>query len=102
MKTNWALCYPSQTYLRFKQLIDIIAILLVGTLCIADCGDHCHCDTGWKVQVKAIFVQEWSGQGGKLFKIYKFRSMRFDSEKNGANWRNKNDPRVTKVGKVYS
>ena len=89
---------PSQTYLWFKQLLDIIAILLVApfVLLIAVI-------TVIAIRLespgKAIFVQERVGQGGKLFKIYKFRSMRFDSEKNGAKLAQQNDPRVTKVGK---
>lgn len=89
---------PSQTYLWFKQLLDIIAILLVApfVLLIAVI-------TVIAIRLespgRAIFVQERVGQGGKLFKIYKFRSMRFDSEKNGAKLAQQNDPRVTRVGK---
>jgi lipopolysaccharide/colanic/teichoic acid biosynthesis glycosyltransferase len=38
--------------------------------------------------------------GGKLFKMYKFRSMRADAEPNGqAVWASKCDPRVTLVGR---
>ena len=37
---------------------------------------------------------------GKIFNIYKFRSMRMDSEKYGAQLAKKNDDRVTPVGKV--
>lgn len=37
---------------------------------------------------------------GKVFNIYKFRSMRMDSEKEGAQLAKKNDDRVTPVGKV--
>lgn len=37
---------------------------------------------------------------GKVFDIYKFRSMRMDSEKNGAQLAKKNDDRITPVGKV--
>lgn len=37
---------------------------------------------------------------GKVFDIYKFRSMRMDSEKEGAQLAKKNDDRVTPVGKV--
>ena len=48
---------------------------------------------------KVIFVQERVGQGGKLFKIYKFRSMTTDAEKHGAKLAQQNDARVTKVGK---
>lgn len=38
------------------------------------------------------------GQHGKLFGVLKFRSMREDAERNGAQWATKGDSRVTKVG----
>lgn len=37
---------------------------------------------------------------GKIFDIYKFRSMRMDSEKNGVQLAKKNDDRITPVGRV--
>ena len=37
---------------------------------------------------------------GKPFKIYKFRSMVTNAEKNGAQWAQKNDSRITRVGKI--
>lgn len=37
---------------------------------------------------------------GKIFNIYKFRSMRMDSEDSGAQLAKKNDDRITPVGKV--
>ncbi|PKG65466.1 sugar transferase [Pseudoalteromonas arctica] len=46
-----------------------------------------------------LFKQKRTGQYNKEFKVYKFRSMRNDAEKNGAQWASKNDARVTKVGK---
>lgn len=45
-----------------------------------------------------FYVQERLGLNGKRFKIFKLRSMRCDAEKNGAQWAEKNDPRITKVG----
>jgi len=36
---------------------------------------------------------------GRPFRIYKFRSMRTDAEKNGAKFAVKDDPRVTPIGK---
>lgn len=39
------------------------------------------------------------GQHWRLFHVYKFRSMREDAEKSGAQWAKKDDDRVTKVGK---
>lgn len=47
----------------------------------------------------ALFSQVRVGLGGKPFTIYKFRSMRQDAEANGAQWAQKNDQRITKVGK---
>ncbi|MGS2724268.1 TIGR03013 family XrtA/PEP-CTERM system glycosyltransferase [Porticoccus sp. GXU_MW_L64] len=45
-----------------------------------------------------LYSQLRVGLNGKIFRIYKFRSMRNDAEKNGAVWASKNDSRVTKVG----
>lgn len=45
-----------------------------------------------------LYHQLRVGLNGKTFRIYKFRSMRQDAEKNGAVWAQKNDARVTKVG----
>lgn len=50
----------------------------------------------------AIFKQERIGRFGKPFYIYKFRSMRLDSEKYGPQLSHsggKDDPRLTKIGK---
>lgn len=45
-----------------------------------------------------LYHQVRVGLNGRQFRIYKFRSMRQDAEKNGAVWAQKNDARVTKVG----
>lgn len=47
----------------------------------------------------AIFKQERVGYRGKVFTIYKLRSMNNNAEKNGAVWAVKNDVRITRVGK---
>ncbi|HSW56714.1 MAG TPA: sugar transferase [Ignavibacteriaceae bacterium] len=48
-----------------------------------------------------LFKQERIGMSNKIFKIYKFRSMFQDAEKNtGPVWSTKDDPRVTRVGKI--
>jgi exopolysaccharide biosynthesis polyprenyl glycosylphosphotransferase len=48
-----------------------------------------------------LFKQERIGMNNKKFKIYKFRSMYQDAEKNtGPVWSVKDDPRVTRVGKI--
>lgn len=46
-----------------------------------------------------LYSQNRVGARGKLFRIYKFRSMRQDAEKDGkARWASQNDSRVTRVG----
>jgi exopolysaccharide biosynthesis polyprenyl glycosylphosphotransferase len=47
-----------------------------------------------------IFKQKRTGQNGKEFNVYKFRSMVNDAEKlSGPVWSTKDDPRITKIGK---
>ena len=45
-----------------------------------------------------FYSQVRVGKQGKTFKVYKFRSMRTDAEKEGAVWASKTDSRITKVG----
>ena len=45
-----------------------------------------------------LFKQVRVGLNGKPFTLYKFRSMRKDAEKDGAQWAQKNDSRITRVG----
>jgi sugar transferase (PEP-CTERM system associated) len=45
-----------------------------------------------------IYRQQRVTRGGRVFWLYKLRSMRIDAEKNGAIWAAENDPRITKVG----
>jgi sugar transferase (PEP-CTERM system associated) len=46
-----------------------------------------------------FYFQERVGLDGQAFNIIKFRSMRIDAEKNGAQMASENDDRTTKVGK---
>ena len=45
-----------------------------------------------------FYRQKRVGQYNQEFEVIKFRSMRADAEKNGAQWASKNDSRVTRVG----
>ena len=47
-----------------------------------------------------IFAQRRVGKGGRIFNVYKFRSMYIDAEARGARWAQGDDPRVTPFGKV--
>ncbi len=45
-----------------------------------------------------LYSQERVGEKGRLFKIYKFRSMCCDAENNGPVWAQENDCRITRFG----
>lgn len=45
-----------------------------------------------------LYSQTRAGLMGKPFKIYKFRTMRKDAESSGAQWAQKKDPRITRIG----
>lgn len=47
----------------------------------------------------AIYAQTRVGKDGKLFKVYKFRSMYVNAEARGAQWAAGDDPRVTPLGR---
>lgn len=47
----------------------------------------------------SVFDRRACDLGGRVFRIYKFRTMRLDAEKRGVQWATKNDPRVTLLGR---
>ncbi|MAF92852.1 MAG: exopolysaccharide biosynthesis polyprenyl glycosylphosphotransferase [Bdellovibrionaceae bacterium] len=85
--------------LRLKRFCDIIGasllgvcslpLLLVSALAI-------KIEDGGPIFYKQVRV----GRNSKPFSIYKLRSMRVDAEKNGAQWAEQNDSRITFVGKI--
>ncbi len=87
-----------KTYARVKRLFDLLfsitgAIVLSPVMLL----------TALLIKITskgpAIYSQTRVGENGKLFKIYKFRSMVADAEsKSGAVWATKNDSRITPVG----
>jgi len=56
-------------------------------------------DRRWR-ETLALHERRQEDLGGRVFTIYKFRTMRVDAEKkSGAVWAQENDPRVTTLGK---
>ena len=47
-----------------------------------------------------IYSQKRIGKNGKVFILYKFRTMVVDAEKDGPQWTRENDSRITRVGKI--
>lgn len=46
-----------------------------------------------------IFTQVRVGLNGQLFIVHKMRSMKKNAEANGQKWAEKNDPRITRIGR---
>ena len=87
-----------EQYDHGKRIIDITgsAFLLLTTapvmLCVAAAV---YVDSGRPV----VYLQKRLTQGGRVFTIFKFRTMRKDAEaKSGAVWAQLKDPRITKIG----
>lgn len=70
-------------------LVLTLPIMLVTALCI-------FLESGQPL----FYRQERVGQGGRVFTLYKFRSMRIDAESGGTpHWAKTNDDRTTRVGR---
>lgn len=78
----------------FDILISLVGLLITSPILIL---------TAIAIKIESpgpiIFKQERLGRDGKVFKIYKFRSMCLDAEKAGV-YEKKGDSRVTRVGKI--
>ncbi|TYR72628.1 sugar transferase [Rossellomorea vietnamensis] len=88
--------YP-QSYSAIKRLMDIVMALTGLILTIPILLFFC---IAIKIETPGpvFYLQKRVGRNGKYFKVIKLRSMGIDAEKKGAQWADKNDPRVTKIG----
>lgn len=83
-----------ETYQRVVDILLSLIGLIIGIPLMIIFGAAVVLETPGP----AIYKQERVGKGGKIFTIYKLRSMCADAEKNGAQWAQVHDDRVTKVG----
>lgn len=86
-------------YNLFKRSLDIItsSILIIPTLIvypIVAIATKLH-DGG-----PVFYTQKRIGKDNKEFTLIKFRTMKLDSEKSGPKFTEKNDNRITKIGKL--
>lgn len=85
-------------YFLIKRVVDILLSLVglvIGIPFILIFGVLIYLESPGNV----IFKQQRVGKYGKIFTLYKLRSMKLDAEKHGQKWADKNDNRVLKIGK---
>lgn len=86
-------------YEIYKRVLDIVSSLLgliIGLPIMIIVAILIKIDDKGPI----FYTQERLGKNEKKFLVYKIRSMRVDAEKyGGAQWAQKDDPRVTKIGK---
>lgn len=85
--------------LRIKRLSDVVlasALLLVTSPVMALASLFIKLESRGPV----IYRQVRTGLGGQEFEMLKFRSMSDDAERDGPQWAQKSDPRVTRVGRA--
>jgi len=101
---QWYLALPlkvvvSPLYLCWRKVMDVIFGLIGATvllLIFPFLTVLIYMDSPGPI----FYSQERSGLKGKIFRIYKFRSMRTNAEHPGhAVWATKDDPRVTRIGR---
>lgn len=85
-----------------KRAFDILASLAIALLCwplMLGVVLAIRLESGAGQPI--LYRQERVGEHGRVFWLYKFRSMRTDAEMDGvARWAKANDDRVTRVGRI--
>lgn len=86
-------------YESIKSSIEFIFSLLLLIIAVPICILGCIA-IYVELHVNPIYTQKRVGLNGRVFKIYKLRSMYIDAEKDGPKWASENDERITKVGRI--
>lgn len=86
-------------YENIRSSIEFIFCLILLMLAIPICILACIA-IYIELRVNPIYTQKRVGLNGRVFKIYKLRSMYIDAEKDGPKWASENDERITKVGRI--
>lgn len=102
LERNWFLENISQRNKEWlsvaKRIIDIFFAIFFGLISLVFLP---FLALAIKLESKGslIYKQERVGLNGKIFTVYKLRSMATNAEANGAQWAAADDKRVTKIGK---
>ena len=86
-------------YFGAKRMLDI-AVAVVGMILSAPLVLLSALAIRLEGPGPVFYSQVRVGRFNKPFRIYKLRTMRTDSEVNGAQWAKQNDSRITTVGKI--
>ncbi len=84
---------------NIKRLIDVI-FSLCGLITLSPIILYVMLRVKLSSKGPVFYSQQRIGFKSKPFTMYKFRSMNIDAEKNGPALSSKNDPRITKWGKI--
>lgn len=84
--------------LKIKRVLDI-TISIIGLVLSSPISILSMLAIKVETKGPVLYKQKRVGLNGEEFNLFKFRSMYEESEKEGAVWASKNDPRVTKVGR---
>lgn len=84
--------------LRLKRLADLFFAIILGAALLPVLV-LVYCAIRLESKGPGLYSQVRTGKDGRPFRIYKFRSMVVDAEKDGAKWASKNDNRVTRIGR---
>lgn len=86
-------------YRFVKRAFDVVSCSCALIILAIPMGRH-RPEDQVRVSGPCYLCSEASGKGGRIFNVYKFRSMYIDAEVRGARWAQGDDPRVTPFGKV--
>ncbi|HYC40851.1 MAG TPA: sugar transferase [Chitinophagaceae bacterium] len=84
---------------NIKRLLDI-SMSLAGLVLLSPLLFYTALRVRFSSPGPVIFSQERAGYKGRPFRMYKFRSMFRDAEKNGPALSSKTDPRITRWGRT--
>lgn len=85
-------------YRFIKRSFDIVSCSVALLICVIPMAV-----IAFKIKHESegpvFYAQRRVGKDGKVFKLYKFRSMYIDAEARGAQWAAEEDPRITRLGR---
>ena len=90
--------YAQPVYFAFKRAMDVVVSLL-GLVCFAPFAIFVVLLIKLQDGGPVIYSQVRVGFRNQQFRVYKFRTMRNDAEKDGVQWAKNNDDRATWFGR---